>query len=247
MIKGILFDKDGTIIDFFSLWLSAAKKVIPEFMKVNHLDSEHDLESLLMETIGICDDQVDPKGALAYKSYREIAEDIVVVLRKQEIILETETVKEQLEQLFQKSVEENEMKNHQLADMKALVHDLKERKVYVGLATADTMKSAKHCLKSLDVYQDFDYIGADDGVKKPKPDGDMFLEFQEKCGLKADEIAVVGDTQNDVLFAKNNGGIAIGLLSGVSRKEDYSKHVDYILNSVVELPEFLDQMMITNR
>ena len=31
MIKGILFDKDGTLIDFFSLWLGAAKAVVIQF------------------------------------------------------------------------------------------------------------------------------------------------------------------------------------------------------------------------
>ena len=31
-IKGILFDKDGTLIDFFSLWLAAAERAIPEFL-----------------------------------------------------------------------------------------------------------------------------------------------------------------------------------------------------------------------
>lgn len=39
MIKGILFDKDGTLIDFFSLWLQAATAAIPAFLKLNNLDT----------------------------------------------------------------------------------------------------------------------------------------------------------------------------------------------------------------
>mgnify|MGYP002571406807 CR=1 FL=1 len=38
-IKGILFDKDGTLIDFFSLWLYAARRVIPEFIRGNDLEN----------------------------------------------------------------------------------------------------------------------------------------------------------------------------------------------------------------
>ena len=40
MIKGILFDKDGTLIDFFSLWMGAAKAVVIQFLKENELSEE---------------------------------------------------------------------------------------------------------------------------------------------------------------------------------------------------------------
>jgi len=33
MIKGILFDKDGTLIDFFSLWLGAANTVVKHLLQ----------------------------------------------------------------------------------------------------------------------------------------------------------------------------------------------------------------------
>ena len=55
-IKGILFDKDGTLIDFFSLWLYAARRVIPEFIRGNNLEEKQnttELENVLYESIGI--------------------------------------------------------------------------------------------------------------------------------------------------------------------------------------------------
>lgn len=84
-IKGILFDKDGTLIDFFSLWLYAARRVIPEFIRGNDLEEKQnttELENVLYESIGIFSDQIDPNGALAYKSYREIAQDMERALER---------------------------------------------------------------------------------------------------------------------------------------------------------------------
>ena len=70
----------------------------------------------------------------------------------------------------------------------------------------------------------------------------MFVEFIDKTGLSADEIAVVGDTFNDMLFAKNNGGTAIGVLSGVSSRRDLEEIADYIIESVDELPGLTDRL-----
>ena len=67
-------------------------------------------------------------------------------------------------------------------------------------------------------------------------------EFQNQFLLKPEEIAVVGDTYNDMLFAKQNGGIAIGVLSGVSEEEDFENEADYIIASIHELPELLDRI-----
>lgn len=42
-IKGILFDKDGTLIEFHSFWVQAAKRVVPEFLAENQIspDQKH--------------------------------------------------------------------------------------------------------------------------------------------------------------------------------------------------------------
>ena len=53
---------------------------------------------------------------------------------------------------------------------------------------------------------------------------------------------MVGDTYNDIRFARENGGVAIGVLSGVSQEADFRGEADYILNSVGELPQLLEQI-----
>ena len=148
----------------------------------------------------------------------------------------------QLERRFAEYVTERQAQYVETADIKAVLDSLKQRNIWIGLATADTVPSAKNCLKRLEVLEKFDYVGADDGVLRPKPEADMFLEFQKKFGLKPQEIAVVGDTYNDIRFARENGGVAIGVLSGVSQEADFCGEADYILNSVGELPQLLEQI-----
>ncbi|MFV0529654.1 MAG: HAD family hydrolase [Lachnospiraceae bacterium] len=242
MVKGILFDKDGTLIDFFSLWLQAALEVIPQLLEENEIESTPAMVEYLLQVIGVQGETVDPLGALAYKSYVEMADMIREALAAKGIALETAKIHVQLEVLFHRSVTSRHASLLQLTDLRDMTRILRERSILVGLATADTIASAQSCLESLDVLELFAYVGADDGIKRPKPEKDMFLEFQQNFGLHAEEIAVVGDTYNDIVFARQNGGIAIGVLSGVSTLKDFRGEADYVIDSIQQLPELLDQI-----
>lgn len=239
MIKGILFDKDGTLIDFFSLWLKAALETIPVFLEENGIEPTEEMQEFLLRVIGVEKEKVDPKGALAYKSYREIAEDMCHALEEKNISLDVDNVQPQIEKLFVENVTGNGAEYQQFVNVETLMEELKASGIAIGVATADTLESAKACLEKIHALHLFDYVGGDDGVLQPKPAPDMFEQFKEKTGLKAEEIAVVGDAYNDVVFAKENGGIAIGVLSGVSSREDFMGEADYILESIGELPQII--------
>lgn len=240
MIKGILFDKDGTLIDFFSLWLKAALETVPVFLRHNEIEPTAEMQEYIQQVIGIEKEKVDPKGALAYKSYGEIAKDISAALEEKQIYLDAEAVRQQIETLFVENVTGNGADYQQFVNVEELIETLKECGIAIGLATADTVGSATACLEKLNVLQEFDYVGADDGIMQPKPAPDMFERFKEQTGLDANEIAVVGDTYNDIVFAKENGGIAIGVLSGVSSREDFHGEADYVLDSIGELPDIIE-------
>lgn len=239
-IKGILFDKDGTLIDFYSLWLNAALEVIPQFLAENGIEVTGEMTDYVLRAIGVSDDRVDPRGALAYKSYEEIAEDIRAALEKRQIVIETGVIHRQLVELFQKSVTKDEIEFQTFTDLRKLFRGLKEAGIFLGVATADTQRSAENCVKSLGVMEYLDYIGGENGKIRPKPDPDMFEEFRKLCGLGKSEIAVVGDSYNDMKFAKKCGGTAVGVLSGVSREEDFGNLADYVIESVAELDTVLE-------
>lgn len=56
------------------------------------------------------------------------------------------------------------------------------------------------------------------------------------------DILVVGDTINDMNFAHNGGAIAVGVLSGVSSREQLAPAADYILDSVADVPALIRQL-----
>ena len=59
-IKGILFDKDGTILDFNSTWIPAAKLIIRKLLEEYSHAQDDDLEKALMNSIGIVDGRIMP-------------------------------------------------------------------------------------------------------------------------------------------------------------------------------------------
>ncbi len=239
MIKGILFDKDGTLIEFHSLWISAAIWSMSELIKVNNLSQ--DLHEYILELIGVVDGEIISNAPLAYKTYEEISQDITDGLSKKEIYLESKNIENQIKNFFEQFVESSKYKYQEITDTKQLLTKLKEMNIILGVATADTKQSTIDCLEKIGVLEEFDYIGTDDGIMKPKPNSDMLLDFMKNYSLKANEIMIVGDTYNDILFAKNNGAVAVGVLSGVSKVEDFKDEADFVIGSIVDLPSLISK------
>ena len=101
-IKGILFDKDGTLIEFHSFWVQAAKRVVPEFLAENQISPDQKHVDVVMEAMGVFGDDIDPNGALAYKSNKEIAEEITEALASKEIYIDSRKAQKQIVRLFEK-------------------------------------------------------------------------------------------------------------------------------------------------
>lgn len=240
MIKGILFDKDGTLIDF-SLWRDAGIKTIKSIMDEYNLKDEKFFAEL-KKSIGITESGAEPFGALAYRSHEDLAAELHFVLNKYRNIDLCEFQSHVVE-LIRKEVLRDDVEFKEMTDIRALYRHLSSKGIKMGLATADSHQSAMHMINKLDINECFDFIGSNDGVMKQKPNKDMCMRFCSMYGLAPNEVAIVGDSYNDMVFAQNSGAIGVGVLSGVSCKINLKDVANVIIPTIDSL--FDDEVLMS--
>jgi len=240
MIKGILFDKDGTLIDF-SLWRDAGIKTIKSIMDEYDLKDEKLFEEL-KKSIGITENGAEPFGALAYRSHEDLAAELHFVLNKYRNI-DLCGFQSHVVELIRKEVLRDDVEFKEMTDIRALYNYLSSKGIKMGLATADSHQSAMHMINKLNLNDCFDFVGSNDGIMKQKPNKDMCIRFCSMYGLAPSEVAIVGDSYNDMVFAQNSGAIGVGVLSGVSCKINLKDVANVIIPTIDSL--FDDEVLMS--
>ena len=87
----------------------------------------------------------------------------------------------------------------------------------------------------------FDIILSGEDTKKHKPDPEPLIRVCNELKVKPEEVIYVGDSQFDYECAKNAKVHYVAVLTGcLSEKELKDIGIKHILNSVSELPKFLE-------
>ena len=67
----------------------------------------------------------------------------------------------------------------------------------------------------------------------------MLLAFAEHCGLRPDEILIVGDSRHDLLAGRAAGMRTLAVLTGVATEDDLDDLADAVRPDIGHLPELL--------
>ena len=126
--------------------------------------------------------------------------------------------------------------SHPLADLRALLGALREDGRRIAIATSDDRDPTQRTLAVLGVADLVDAtVCADDGLPvKPAPD--MVLHVCERLGVDPQRAAMVGDSPADLRMARSAGaGRVIGVLTGVGERDDLEPLADLVIGSVEQL------------
>jgi phosphoglycolate phosphatase len=229
-IKGILFDKDGTLVDFNATWLSIA-----DFMAMDAAEGDRWKADRLLAAAGFdfVNKRFRPDSIFASGTNMDVVELWFPRLSDEDQMLAVARFNEIT------SVQGSSMAVA-LPGIVAALTALHKRAYRLGVATNDSTAGAEKTMVTLGVAQLFDAAYGYDAVANPKPAPDTIVAFCDLTGLKPSEVAMVGDNRHDLEMARAGGcGLAVGVLSGTGTRESLSAIADVVLDSVADLPDFL--------
>ncbi|MBT4888662.1 MAG: HAD family hydrolase [Rhodospirillales bacterium] len=234
-IKGILFDKDGTLFDYNATW-----------MPLNHQAAllaargDQGLADELMVFGGWLREPntVSAGSLLAAHTNFEIAEAWASRLDD----WSTEDLCEGITEIFNTSGIESAAP---VTDLSLFLNQLRNLNFTLGVATSDSEISAHAMLKHFDCDTLFEYIAGYDSGYGSKPGPGMVNAFCETTGLDLSEVIVVGDNHHDMEMGANAGvAFSVGVLTGTSTREDLSVHTSYVLDDITGIPDLLADMAV---
>ncbi|SHO47535.1 HAD family hydrolase [Anaerocolumna xylanovorans] len=208
MIKGILFDKDGTLIEFREYWHMVISRLF-ELLEREYGVSTKTL-GVLKERSGYLPEGFQKESIIQYATTSQIIDIWEEIIKQEE---GSSLGKEKLFFLFEEIALTKNIAVRSLPGVDRLIPYLKEKGYLLGIATADSRRSAVHSLKKTGLLGYFDYIGCNEENTEAKPSPQMVYSFCRQTDLKPEEVLVVGDSVTDMEFAENAGTSFAGLLT----------------------------------
>lgn len=231
-IRAILFDKDGTLVDFQRTWGPATHTVMTKLCNGDAAAFERLAATSLYDPAEQRLLSGSPVVIETTYGYGKLWAQALGVPVTPEFIAH-------IDRLFFR-----ETLHHltPMGDVKALLQDLRVRGYRLGLMTNDADANTRAQLRQLGLEQLLEFVAAYDSGYGHKPEADPVLAFARFANVAPAEIAVVGDSEHDLVAARAAGATAVGVLSGPVPRERLEPHADVLIRSIAELDDWLGSL-----
>ena len=221
-IRGLLFDKDGTLFDFEKTWNSWTSRILTEVSKQSDVSI-----SALADAIDfdLKTGKLLPQSIVIAGTHRQVTAALHTKLSNWDF--------EHLESYLLDYVIET--RQYEVVPLQKYFRKLKSEGLLLGVMTNDAERGAQAHLAAAGILDLLDFVAGSDTGFGCKPAPEPLLAFAKKTGLKPDEIAMVGDSLHDLQAAQAAGMMRIAVLTGVATEDELKKHADLVLPSIANL------------
>jgi phosphoglycolate phosphatase len=231
-IKGILFDKDGTLIDYLRTWVPMNREaaryaaggdaaLAADLLRLNGQDP--DTDAVAANTVLAAGSIFDIADAFARHLGARTPPDLAAAI----------------DRIYSEGGAGHAVP---VNGAEHTLYELKRRGFKLGVATNDSEGGLAASLGRTGLLRLLDFTAGCDSGFGSKPDPRMVFAFCAAVALEPAEIAVVGDAMADLAMGRAaRVGLTVGVLGGTSAREDLAGTADLILADIGDLlvrPEF---------
>lgn len=227
MIRGIIFDKDGTLFDFQQSWADWTVHYVNRLAPGDPARAR-----VLADRIGfdLATRQFAPGSVVIAGTPEDTAAALLPVMpgaSLRGLVVDMIEASEEAQQV-------------PVADLRPLLSGLRDRGLTLGLATNDTEAGARDHLRLHGIADLFTFVAGYDSGFGGKPDPGQLRAFLRAAGFAPDEVVMVGDSRHDLAAARAAGLHAVGVLTGLAGAAELSPLADVVLQDITGLPGWLD-------
>ncbi len=216
MLKAVIFDMDGVLVDTEPVHYQANKQIMSEF----GYDFEYDYyKKFIGSTLAFMWEELTEK----YDIKKPVDELCDMSRDYSNAIIEKEGYP-----TIEGAVE--------------LVKKIHGKKIKLAVASSSSLEIIKDVVSKLQIEEYFDKLVSGEDVKNPKPAPDVFIKAANQLGVTSGECLVIEDSANGVKAAKNANMACVGFVNKNSGDQDLSV-ADYLVESFTGIEtEFLDMV-----
>ena len=230
-IEAIIWDLDGTLIDFKINSIKARRKAIKILRKYGIPKETLSSKTPLLEIVRTSKELFIKLG-LTDEKIKEIIKEVnkAVILVEQEAAIKATLTDGIIEVL--KFAKDNDLKQ--------------------AVFTYNTHRNARTSLETAGINHFFDVVAGRDDIKNLKPHPDHLKYICERISVSLDEVVVIGDTGRDIEAALKTNSRSIALNTKIPNfiKRETFKEADKIIeiNEIPnELIKTLEEFLVLNK
>jgi phosphoglycolate phosphatase len=236
-LRGILFDKDGTLFDFQATWTRVLEAVL------DTQAPDRETWAAMAQSGGY--DPVRgcflPGSPVVAGSTGQIAALWAELLPG----LGAAKIERVLDDTGLSVLADPAALFPAVADLPGLLGGLRTSGYRLGVATHDSEQGARIQLSAAGAVTAFDFIAGYDSGHGLKPGPGMLLAFAAATGIPPASVIMVGDSRHDLEVGRNAGAaMTVGVLTGPATHDDLVPYADHILPSIEHLPALLAQFAV---
>ena len=224
-IRGLVFDKDGTLFDFQQSWSSWMRLVLTRLAA-----GDREMAARAGTALGfdLAKGEFRPGGSFVAGT----PESTLDILRLSFPKLGLADILGTLQSAT------DETPQVEAVPLKPLIGGL-AAEYTLGLATNDHLSTARQHVAGAGIVDHFTFLAGSDSGFLAKPEPGMLLAFCDCTGIAPEQSVMIGDSPEDLKAGRAAGMITVGVLTGTASRQALAPLADTVLEDVGALPGWL--------